>query len=98
MAKAFELNKQLRYAATYYQDALEELEVAYLKLQVKDKALKNAVELVTLERINGDANLRLAICLLKLNSDTEIEQVKPEKSNSSSKKDKTRQTRIYEKK
>ena len=104
MAKAFELTKQLRYAAEYYNSTIEELELAGERLdsrevnasadsespeereeqtqtkqkQVTFKSLANkkfatAVERITLKRISGDANLRLAICLIKLNGDMDMD-------------------------
>jgi len=87
MAKAFELSKQLRYAAEYYSSTIEELAAAGVRIEQNNQYMQNAgkfktlanrkfanvVEKITLKRINGDANLRLAICLLKLNSEVQLE-------------------------
>ena len=102
MAKAFELNRQMLYAADYYRFTLDELVSVSEKLNLfenQNTSNKNndnldismteqnlnkaktakikfaaAVEKVTLQRIMADANLRLAICLLKLNSGIDLDE------------------------
>lgn len=74
MAKAFDISNQLKFAADYYKHTLVSLDEgnsfsnSELSTKAQNGQFNVAVEKVTIERIRGDASLRLAICLLKLNS------------------------------
>ena len=70
MAKAFDISNQLKFAADYYKHTLVALDQGNnIPSEIEKQGQFNvAVEKVTIERIRGDASLRLAICLLKLNS------------------------------
>ena len=70
MAKAFDISNQLKFASDYYKHTLVNLdETVISNSEIAEKGKFDlAVEKVTIERIRGDSSLRLAICLLKLNS------------------------------